>query len=43
MGHTRLNFNIARTKEVLPDPDSPTIPIVCFVFKFILIESTAFT
>ena len=28
-----IKFNIANTREVLPEPDSPTIPIVSFSLR----------
>ena len=36
-----ISFKIASTREVLPEPDSPTIPIVSFSFKVKLISSIA--
>ena len=38
-----INYNIASTKEVFPDPDSPTIPKVCLIPKLKFNESTALT
>ncbi len=39
----KTNFNIAKTREVFPDPDSPTIPNVSFSNKLKFISSIAFT
>ena len=38
-----IKLRIARTSEVLPDPDAPTIPNVCFIFKLKFNESIALT
>ena len=38
-----ISFKIAKTKDVLPDPDSPTIPIVSFSCKLKLSFFIAFT
>ena len=36
-----INFNKAITKDVLPEPDSPTMPRVCLSLKTKLISFTA--